>query len=84
MTNISASELAELYQYGEYDEDNEKKWVDECIYWEYDWEMMGEEDRYCDDKDYISNLICDLGKICNCPYHANIYNDKKYKTPHLK
>ena len=84
MTNISASEVADLYQYGEYDEDNDKKWVDECICWEYDWEMMEEENRHCEDKLYIPNLRRDLGKICNCPYHADIRDNGKYKTPHLR
>ena len=84
INNIKASELADLYQYGEIGGECDKQWVDECICWEYDWEMMEDEDKHCEDIFYISNLRNDLSKICNCPYHCNTFDDKKYKTLHLK
>ena len=70
----------------------EEDWLDyensiyheDCFYTHYDWDAMYDEDRRCTDKNYISNLKNDLGKLCQCPNHINIFNDKKIKTSHLK
>ncbi len=69
---MSASKLADWYQYGDkkYKKLVENKSLyEDCIWSNYDWEMMSFEDRYCDDKDYIPNLVSDLQKRCNCSYH---------------
>jgi hypothetical protein len=91
MNNVSAEDLADMYQYGDpkcdefqYGRYYKDKWIDDCIFWEYDWEMMAEEDRYCVDRNYITNLRRDLAKICMCPDHRHVPDDYKYKTPHLK
>ena len=42
----------------------------DCIFREYDWDAMYDEDLHCDDRDYISNLKTTLRKNCRCPDHA--------------
>ena len=41
-----------------------------CIFREYDWSSMYEEDLYCDDTNYISNLRKNLKKVCTCHIHT--------------
>lgn len=71
--------------------DMEEYWLDyknsvyhqECKYQNYNWDAMYDEDAYCTDKNYIPNLKSDLKKVCNCPNHKHIHNDKKFKTTHI-
>ena len=43
-----------------------------CMFRNYDWNSMYEEDSRCEDKGYISNLKSNLGKSCTCPNHEHI------------
>ncbi len=43
-----------------------------CMFRNYNWSAMYEEDKICDDKDYIPNLKINLGKTCTCPNHEHI------------
>ena len=45
---------------------------EDCIFRNYDWNMMYEEDKYCDDKLYIGNLKNNLQKDCSCFNHNHI------------
>ena len=70
----------------------EETWLDykndiyheDCMYKQYDWEAMIDEDYKCGDKYFIPNLQSDLRKACQCPDHNHIHNDKKFKTIHLQ
>jgi len=41
----------------------------DCIFRDYDWNSMYEEDGACDDRGYISNMRTNLARECRCPDH---------------
>jgi len=43
----------------------------DCHFREYDWDSMYEEDKYCDDRDYIPKLKKQLRDDCECPDHKH-------------